>query len=98
MNKIPVGKYKELKKGEIYTYRTVGKEEALYRTGKLISVSTKWKEDKDEDGKVTNKTLIGDRLIFEPGKKDAVYDWKEEKLRIFAVVVGCGLFEIFERV
>jgi hypothetical protein len=93
-------KYKTLKKGKIYIFEsfTLQKDEdthyfapGIQRQGKLISVSAKWKEQRDKKGKIVSRELLGDRLVYEP-----LDNINEQQLRIYEIHICCGLFRIFE--
>ncbi len=93
MKKIAVKQYKDLKAGNTYTFRSFGRKGPTDRKGNLLSVSTKWRDRKDEEGKVVGRDLVGGTVIFEP--LDKFHDWKGERLRVHTTTIGCGLFQIF---
>ena len=93
MKKITIKQYKDLKAGDIYIFRSFGKKGSTDQRGKLISVHTRWRDKKDEEGKVIGRDLVGDTVIFEPINK--FHDWNGEKLKVYTTTIGCGLFQIF---
>jgi hypothetical protein len=93
VKRVAVRQYKDLVKGNVYTFRSFGRKGYRDRKGKLIAVHTRWKDKKDEEGKVVGKELVADTVLFEP--LDDFYDWYGEKLKIYYTTIGCGLFQIF---
>lgn len=93
MKKVPVKQYKDLRAGKTYVFRSFGKKGYTNTTGKLVFVRTRWKDKRDEEGKVIGRELYADTVRYEPF--DKYYDWKGEKLKVYYTQVGCGLFQIF---
>lgn len=99
---IPVSKYGSLIKGAIYTFEsysfnTKGGVRTRLQKGKLLYTSTKWKENKDDKGKVTSRELVQDKAGFEPvAEEDCWTTWENtgEKLRVYSTHICCGLFRI----
>lgn len=95
MNKIPPSRYKKLSPGVRYTFKTYDLKGEHWREGLLISVTTKYQDKKDEDGKVVGRRLVGDQLMFEPTGDAGWIELFGERLKVYSTTVGRGLFEIF---
>lgn len=94
-------KYEKLKAGEELTFKTAYLEhdgkgykvKFKKRRGKLEHITTRWKENRDKNGKLISKELVGDTVKFIPLEQDTV-QWGDEQLQVHAVYVTAGFFEV----
>jgi hypothetical protein len=96
--------YKSLKKGSVYLFESYvqdGKKiKPRVREGRLISVVTKLRDNKNEKGKIISTELVGDKLAFEPVDEEdqwTVWEPTGEKLRVSEIHVHCGMFRVLSR-
>lgn len=93
-------KYEKLKAGDEYTFKSAYLEhdgkgyKVKFRTrrGKLEHVTTRWKENRDKNGKLVSKELVGDTVKFIPVEETV--QWGEEELKVHAVYITAGFFEV----